>query len=234
MTLSGTTTVLMPVDVSADGPTDGDLFDRLDDVDVVVLGYYPVPNQAAPAQLRQDHESDAARRLDAVVEGLRDRGCTTTRTLVFTHDRDETVDRAAEEYGADAVLTPGDATGFERVLVAVRGTENLDRICSLVAALLADTDATVTLFHATDGSEGTPLDAAVDRLVEFGVPTDRIETHLSESGSPREEILALAGEFDALVLGETEPSLRERILGRVPSRVVEETDRPTFVVRDVE
>jgi len=234
VTLSGPATVLLPVDVSAAEPATGDLFDRLHDVDVVVLGYYPVPNQAAPAQAKRDHESDASRRLDGVVERLRERGCAAEGTLVFTHDRDETVDRAAEEYGADAVLTPGDATGFERVLVAVRGTENLDRICSLTATLLADSDATVTLFHATDGGEGSPLDAAVDRLVAAGVAPDRIETNLSETGAPRGEILDLAGEFDALVLGETEPSLRERILGRVPSRVVDETDRPTFVVRDVD
>jgi hypothetical protein len=36
------------------------------------------------------------------------------------------------------------------------------------------------------------------------------------------------------VLGETEPSLRDRILGTVPAQVTADTDTPTFVVRNLE
>ena len=41
-------------------------------------------------------------------------------------------------------------------------------------------------------------------------------------------------DFDVLVLGETEPSLRDRILGTVPAQVTADTEDPAFVVRSVE
>jgi len=237
MSLTGDSTILIPVDVSADATPAQPLVELCRSADVVLLGYYPVPDQATPAQLKQDHEADATATLEHVAKDLRDSGVDVTDVLVFTHDREDTIDRIAAEYGCDAVLTPGETEHVDSILVPVRGHTNLERIVSLLGTVMQTNDASVTLFHSvaedSDPSHGEFLvRGAVDRLTEDGIDRDRIDWELSEEESPREEIVALAEEYDLLVLGETKPSLRHRILGSVPSGIVDEVDKPAFIVRD--
>ncbi len=238
MTLSDDATILVPVDVSGEGSPAQSLVDLCRSVDVVLLGYYPVPDQVAPAQLRRDHESDATATLGRMAEAFEAGGVDVTDVLVFTHDRADAIDRVAAEYGCGAVLTPGPVDRVERVLVPVRGDANLERIVSLLAAVMRANEASVTFFHSVaddDSDRGESLvRGAVDRLDEAGVDRDRIDWQLSDAASPYDEIIDLAREYDLLVLGETEPSLRERILGSVPSRIVDEVDKPAFIVRDVD
>jgi len=237
MTRTSDSTVLLPVDVSGDATPPAGVLALLGPVDVVVLGYYPVPDQAAPAQIKYANEDAAADRLATIADRLREDDGTVTEVLVFTHDRDETVDRVAEEYDCAAVVTTGTVAAVERVLVPLRGRENLAGILAVVADLVADTRATVTLFHAVDGDgdrdEGERLLAdAVDRLTEAGVDATRTDRRLVETDDPAAAIREAAAEFDVVVIGESEPSLRERILGATPATVVDRTDAPTVVVRD--
>lgn len=240
MALDGDSTVLVPIDVSVDTPPVQPLVDLCRPVDVVLLGYYPVPDQATPAQLKADHGTEAARRLERIADRFTNSEVDLTDdVLVFTHDREDTIDRVATQYGCGAVLIAGETDDIERVLVPVRGDANLERIVSLLGSVLGASDASATFFHSvaeeSDPTRGEFLvRGAVDRLVQAGIDRDRIDWRLSEEGSPRDEIVALASEFDLLILGETKPSLRERILGSVPSRIVDEVDTPAFVVRAVE
>jgi nucleotide-binding universal stress UspA family protein len=232
-------TILVPVDVSAAEPPDIDVVDHLGDVAVVLLGYFPVPDQAEPAMVRDQHGAEAAARLDAVAA---EHGGP-PETLVFTHDREATIDRVADEYGCDAVLTggrPSDGSApVERVLVPLRGDVNLDRILAVVADLLLAGEETATLFHAVapdaDPTEGELLlEGAVDRLVEYGVDRDRIDWRLSAAGDPSADIVALGADYDLVVLGETEPSLVDRIIGGLLSGIVDALETPALIVRDVE
>jgi nucleotide-binding universal stress UspA family protein len=239
MSLGGDSTILVPVDVSDDEPPAQPLVELCRSVDVVILGYYPVPDQVAPAQLRQDHGADATAALAGVADEFRAGDIDVTDVLVFTHDRQDTVDRVANEYGCDAVLTLGQSEQIERVLVPVRSDTNLERIVSLLADVVRMSDVSITFFHSvvedSDPSRGESLvRGAVDRLDEAGIDRERIDWQLSDEESPHDEIIELAREYDLLVLGETKPSLRERILGTVPSRVVDEVDKPSFIVRNLE
>jgi len=239
MPLGGDSTILVPVDVSGGTLPAQPPIDLCRSVDVVLLGYYPVPDQLAPAQLRQDHESDATAALDRVTDTLEASGLDVEDVLVFTHDREDAIDRIANEYDCDAVLTLGPAERIERVLVPVRGDTNLERIVSLLAAIIRMSDTSITFLHSvaedSDPSHGEFLvRGAVDRLDEAGIDRERIDWQLSDAESPHDEIIDLAREYDLLVLGETEPSLRERILGTVPSRIVDEVNKPAFIVRDVD
>ena len=237
MSLSGSSSVLVPVDISGDEQPAQPLIDLCRSVDIVLLGYYPVPDQVAPAQLREDHESDATAALADVAEKFRDSGIDVTDVLVFTHDRIETMDRVANEHGCDAVLTVGTGERIERVLVPVRGGTNLERIVLLLADVMRMSDVSVTFLHSAVDDEPDNgellVRGAMDRLSEAGVDQERIDWQLADEDSPFDEIIELAQEYGLLVLGETKPSLRERIFGTVPSRVVDEVDKPAFIVRDI-
>jgi nucleotide-binding universal stress UspA family protein len=227
-------TILVPVDISDPDPPRLGIVDLLDPLEVVLLGYFPVPDQAEPALIKGEYEDEAESRLLDLAAG-RD----LTEVLVFTHDREATIDRVADQYDCDAVLSVRDADEIDRVLVPLRGDVNIERIVSVTARLLRASDATVTLFHsvAEDADESYGeflLRGATDRLVEFGIDEERVDWELSESGDPQAEIVQLGADYDIVVLGESEPSLRDRIIGRVLSHVVDELASPALIVRDTE
>ena len=229
------TTVLVPVDISVPEEFDRDVLKLFGPLRVALLGYYPVTDQSATDQARAQFEEEATAALDEIAEGFADE-TDVESVLVFTHDTEKTVERVAAEQGADAILTPGDVDEIEDVLVPIRGDPNIDNIAAFVGALMSETDATVTLFHvATDEDEESTgeylLRGVADRLVEDGVDPDRIDRRQTEDDSPASEILEHAEDHDVLVIGETEPSLRKRILGNVPTTVIEGTEKPVLVVR---
>ncbi|MDZ7688039.1 MAG: universal stress protein [Halobacteriales archaeon] len=232
-------TVLIPVDISDSYSLPAAVLNLLSSAHVVVLGYYPVPSQTAPAQIKHQHESDAERKLEAVANQLSGHADRVTDVLVFTHDRNETVDRIANTHEADAVLTPGEVESVERILVPLRGGSNVENILSLVKTLLEPTDARVTLFHSADEDDAEGhgedlLEEAVAYLVKGGVDPEPGGRTALDGEDTVADILTAGDGYDVLVIGETKPSLRDRILGRVPSKILTDTPKPVFVVRDTE
>lgn len=230
----GDLTILVPVDISEPELPNLGVLELLQPFEVVLLGYFLVPDQAEPAHLREEYEAEAAARLDEVGSRL-DR---TTQVVVFTHDRETTIDRVADQHDCDAVLSVGDTAAIDRILVPIRGDANLERIVSVVAGLLQGTAARATFFHSVDPDSGQSvgefmLRGAVDRLTEYGIDPDRVDWTLTRDGTPRRDIAEASADYDLVVVGETEPSLRDRIIGDVLSRIIDSIDKPTLVVRDV-
>jgi len=237
MSLTDTPTLLVPVDVSTDAlPGDG-LTEFLAGIDVVLLGYFPVPDQSLPAQLKLNRGDEASERLDRIKERIQAgnvAGSVETE-LVFTHDRQDAIDRVAEERACDGVLVPGETGSVERILVPLRGDLNLDRILSFAGAVARHSGASITLFHAvTDGDEDGEalLATAAEQLTAAGLDDGQISQQLSEGGDSYAQIVEQAAAFDLIVLGETEPLLRERIFGSIPAKITGQTDCPVVVVRD--
>ncbi|RLM57006.1 universal stress protein [Halobellus sp. Atlit-31R] len=232
-------TVLVPVDVSGAERPDPDLLELLGAAKVVLVGWYPVPDQTALEQMQEEHEDEAIERIESIAADFPDK--TDVETLVvFTRDRADTVDRVATDYDAEVVVVPKHVRTVERVLVPIRGDVNLNRIVSVLGSLLDQNEASVTLFHAAPSGEEdlsvgeTLLAGVADRLADAGVGRDRIDTTVVESDTPIADIVDAGMNHDVLIMGETEPSLVEHILGDVPSKVIERVGRPVLIVRDVE
>ena len=227
--------ILLPVDVSSTEPPTLAVLDVLRPFEVVLLGYFPVPDQAEPALLKHEYEDEAGARLDRVAAGRPD----LIERLVFTHDRGATIDRVADQYDCDAVLTAGDTDHLDRILVPVRGDHNIDRIASVVAGLLDGSEATATFFHSVDedGERGQAeelLRGAIEAVTAHGVDGGRLDWSVSAAGDPHGNIVDVAGDYDLVVFGETEPSLRDRIMGETLSATIDRLTVPALVVRDVE
>lgn len=235
---NGESTVLIPVNAADAEELPVALIDALSPLHVVILGYYPVPDQASPEQLRTNHGDEATAAIEETVDQFDGWGATVDSVVVFTHDHAETVDHIAVEYDVDAVLTPGDGDeDLTDVLVPVRGDENLEHIVSFVADLLRDSGATTTLYNVAESDDEASngeflLRGACDRLAEIGIDPNRIEWRVDRGSSPSDTIVGVAEEYDMLVVGESEPSLRERIFGRMTGQVVDRVTQPVLVVRD--
>jgi nucleotide-binding universal stress UspA family protein len=236
--MSTTHRVLVPFELPGADPVPPAVVETLASVEVVALGHYGLPEQTPPSAGRDQFEADAQAELDELARPFERAGVPTTTRLVFGKAREKTIDRIAIEEECDVILTPGRIERIERIVVPLRGEANLDRLLSFVGELLAGSGAAVTLFHAGKESDRRPgeeiLADATDRLADAGVARDRISRQLSESEDVGRSIVQLGEDFDLLVLGETEPSLRDRIFGRVPAQVTADTDDPAFVVRNVE
>ncbi len=236
--MSPTQKVLVPFELPDAEPVPPVLVDILATMEVVALGHYGLPEQTPPSVGRDQFEADAAAELDDLARPFGDGGIPVTTRLVFGKAREKTIDRVAIEEDCDVILTPGRAEAVERVAVPLRGEENIDRIIPFVGDLLSATDASVTLFHTSEAADRLPgekiLADATERLAATGIASDRISQQLSEDQDVSRSIVELGNQFDVLVLGETEPSLRNRILGTVPAQVTADTEDPAFVVRNVE
>lgn len=206
---------------------------------LIILGYYMVPDQASPEQLREEFEAEATAAVEAIADRFESDDGSVESVVVFTRDRSETIDRIAAEYEADAVLTTGElGESLSRIFIPLRGDENLERIVGFVSDLVQGSESEVTLYNAAESDDAATtgeflLRGACDRLEEEGLDSEQVNWQQERTDSVGKAIVAAAAEYDLLILGESKPSLRERILGHVGSRVIESTSHPVLIVRDV-
>jgi Universal stress protein family. len=231
-------TILVDIDASNPSEVSSSLISLLGPHKVVVLGYYPVPDQSTAGQLREEFGADATAAVERVADQYAAQGAVVESTVVFTRDRDKAIDTTANEYDVDAVLTPGTiGESLDHVLVPLRGDATVENIVDFVVTLLRESDTNITLFNIPGDEEEASvgeflLRGARDRLVDEGLSHDRIEWQQEFAASPTQGIADASGEYDLLIVGESEPSLRERIVGTVTNRVVDESACPELIVRN--
>ncbi|MBX0285071.1 universal stress protein [Haloarcula salinisoli] len=203
---------------------------------VVLLGYHVVPDQTATGQAKMQFEERANRRLDRYESTLEEAGATVERRLVFTHDGQKTLDRVRKKCDCLAVLVPNGTSPPDDVLVAVRGTAGVSRLADAVAGLFGSTDVTVTMYHVTETNETdddieTFLDGVKDRLTSKGMARSAIETRVDPEQKRLKAIATAAEEYDALVMGESDPSLATFVFGMPAEQIADRFLGPVLVVQ---
>ena len=228
--------VLVPVEILEGETVPESAIELLATCPVVVLGYHVLPEQTAPGQARMQFETQAQSKLDDLATAFREAGGDAETRLVFTHDEEQTLNRVADEAGCEAILIPNPAPDVERVLVPLRGEVNVARVAAFVAALIGGRDIAVTFFHVTDSEERTTagqsmVDEAAELLRDHGIPAEAIATEVTVSGKPVQAISTAAADHDAVVMGESEPSLRSFLFGEASEQVAAQSLGPVIVVR---
>lgn len=228
--------ILVPVRVLEGESIPEGVPELLANAHVVLLGYHVVPDQTATGQAQMQFEARARKRLDEFEAIFEDAGATVEHRLVFTHHGQKTIDRTITEYDALAVLVPNATRPPEDVLVAVRGAVGVDRLARVVAGLFADTGAEITLFHVAEEDETTDdvrtfLDGVSDRMTDLGLDASAIATRSGGDGDPLDAIVDAADEYDAVVMGESDPSLTTFVFGMPADQVAEQFLGPVLVVQ---
>lgn len=228
-------TVLVPLKIlEGEGVPEGTP-ELLSNAHVVLLGYHVVPEQTATGQAQMQFEERATKRLDEIEEMFSEAGASVERRLVFTHDGQKTIDRTIQEHDCMAVLVPNAAGPVEDVLVAVRGTVGLDRLARVVAGVFGGAGVSVTLYHVAEAAETDDdvqalLDGVRDRLRDLGVEAD-VETRVERGGDALDAIVEESGDFDAVVMGESDPSLATYVFGMPADQVADRFLGPVLVVQ---
>ncbi|MFO8114136.1 MAG: universal stress protein [Halorubrum sp.] len=203
---------------------------------VVLLGYHVIPDQTAAEQAREQFGETAMSKLAEFADALAAAGADVETRLVFTHDEETTIDRQIYEHNCLAVLVPNSATQVESVLVALRGTVGIERVTRLVAGLFADTGVAVTLYHVLAEGESPEdgesfLNGVQTTLVDRGMGPDGIETLVEDADAPLDAIAGRAESHDAVVMGETDPSVTTFVFGMPSKQVAERFLGPVLVVQ---
>jgi nucleotide-binding universal stress UspA family protein len=198
-------------------------------VDVTVLGYHVLPEQTPPDQARAQYEDRATDALEDLSEEFRTAGGKADHRLVFTHDREQTITRVADEINARAFAISGMTGDVEEILVSVSGDVAVDRILTFVEEVLGDRDIGVTLFLAAkdEAAADEKLGSGAERLLEAGID---VRTQV-ETGSPFGALMDAVPGHDAVVMGEKAPSLASLVFGDEADRVASASVGPVVVVR---
>jgi len=228
--------ILVPIRVLEGESVPEGVPDLLANAHVVLLGYHVVPEQTAPGQAQMQFEDRANDRLDEYEAIFEEAGATVERRLVFTHDGQKTIDRTIYEHDCVAVLVPNATGAVDDVLVAIRGTVGIDRLVRVVAGVFGATDASITLYHVaereeTDEDIDTLLDAMADGLEDFGIDASAVETRVERKRAPFDAIVDASEGFDAVVMGETDPSLATFVFGMPTDQVADQFLGPVLVVQ---
>lgn len=229
--------ILVAVDVPAPEQISQLLIELQRPLKVCLLGTYSVPEQTAPEQAREQHGEKASSALDEVADAFRATGIEVETELVFTPDVLDAVERTAVDRGCHAILLLEPVYRMERILAALRPGPLATRIARLLADLLRGTDLGATLLHVI-GEDDDPdrarreLERLKRELIEEGgVDAGQVETRLEVDDDPEDVVAGAASEHDVVLIGETEPSLRDAVLGDFSRRLADDADTPVIVVR---
>ncbi|MFT4883258.1 MAG: nucleotide-binding universal stress UspA family protein [Natronomonas sp.] len=132
------------------------------------------------------------------------------------------------------------ADDVDRILLPVAGGPHVRPAAAAAAAIAAANDGMVTavsvLQAETDRETATEwLTDAVEALAAAPGPEVGFETGVRESESVEDVLVEMATEYDIVVFGATRQSrLRERLVGSVPRRVANRTDRTVILARNAD
>lgn len=228
--------ILVPLRVLEGEPLEPGVVDLLLGARVVLLGYYEIPDQTAPGQARMQFEDRARNRLNDLEDQFEDADAIVESTLVFTRDGDETIERVAREENCVATLLLNPAAAMDDVLVAVRGDQLIDRIAAVAGSLFDDGTTSVTLLNVVRDEERIPdgealLERVRSELLDAGVDSERIDTRVETARRPIRKIVEVSEAFDAVMLGESDPSVMTVLFGEKSEQVAERFIGPVLVVR---
>ena len=231
-------TILVPLEVLEGESLPDGTSELLANAHVVLLGYHVLPEQTATEQAREQFGATARKKLREFADRLTTAGATTDIRLVFTHDEQTTINRIIYEHDCLAVLVPNSVETPESVLVAIRGRVGISRNTRLVAGLFAGTDVDVTLYHIIGADEleddaETLMNGVQNELVERGMAPDAIDVRIENptEQSAIDAITALGETHDAVVMGETDPSVTTFVFGMPSEQIAERFLGPVLVVQ---
>lgn len=223
--------VLVPVEVLEGGTLSQGVVDALGGFEVLLVGYHVVPEQTTPEQARDQFEDRAEERLDELEGVLEEAGADVESTMVFTHDREQTIERLREEHEPDAILHHQPSVEFDSVFTPLHPDFSTERVAGFVAEMLVGEDSKVYVRgYGEDGAararrfEGELEDQRVERAQTVYDAAD-LEGYVSAVAED-------ADEHDIVVVQRSEEGLKQKLadaaFGTVGERVAEASRRPVF------
>lgn len=222
--------VVLPVEVLKGETVSPGVIESLSNAEVVLLGYHVVPEQTPPGQARMSFEERATEALDEMVEAFEDAGVPVDDILVFTHDRDDSVTRVADEHGCDAIVYGQPSQNAQDILIPVLSADApLGRLADTVAALVDGRDVSVDVVAYGAEADDTPAEALVDALTKRSLSERSVAYGSRATDTPVVAAGEEASKYDLVVM-RNDFSLVDFVMGDKPRRIAEASLTPVVGV----
>lgn len=212
------------------------LLNAFQHVHVTLLGYHLVPEQMAPEHARDQFEEEAFADLDEAAEEMGQYDVEVETHLIFTSNLVSTIERVVSEQAIDALLHLRPLAQIRRVLVPLYGTQQQPEHVATFVTALARNETIEVRVRVLVQPHQTAEEKAELRQQQHGVfnaadvAAEQLDVQTVETDDPMRAIVELSDECDLIVLGEADPSLRERIFGQFHERLVPEVACPVVLV----
>lgn len=232
-------TVLIPVlfPEPALHPIADSSIEGLDGFDIVLFGYWKLPENAAVETVRETHETEAEAILYEMAAKFSQAGASTEIQLHFgpgDADNRELQNRISEETDPDAVLIADQLTSIHNILVPMRDDRHAEQIVEFLTSFDPDDIFALELFHvAADEASvdsGEEMLASVSEILHHSGYTEAdIETTVEVSEDAMSAIAEKARGHNLVVTGQ--PAGEHRLFSPVAEFVDENTETPITVIR---
>jgi len=215
--------------------------DGLSGFDIVLSGYWEIPEQQPPQSARDAHQTEADAVLYETAAQFSRVGARTEIRLAFgpagaaeqAHHN-----RMIAETGADGVLLADHLESLHNLVVPLRDVRHQDQIIDLVSAFDADSLFVLELYHVAASEEA--VESATEMLREIeqtllarGFSEADLELKVEVADDAKAAIAANARDHHLVVMGETEkPEAADRLFGPVCTYIAEESGTPIIVVQE--
>ena len=232
-------TVLLPVIFPdpALHPLSDSSITGLENFDIVLFGYWKIPENTSPETARESHETEAEAVLYEMAATFSRAGASTDIQLHFgpgSEDDRELQRRISEETDCDVVLIADELTAFNNILVPMRDDRHRRQIVDFVSLFDVEDIFVLELYHATadeDGIESAEqMLASVEETLRDGEFTEAdIETTVEIADDAKAAITEKARGHNIVVTGQP---AGDRLFSPICEYVDEHTTTPIAVIRD--
>lgn len=236
-------TLLIPVRFPNPGlyPMDDVPPDGLGGFEVVLSGYWELPDQRTETAARTAHETEADAMLYEMAAQFSHAGAPTETRLVFgprgAAQRDHQ-QHVAAEVDADGILLADHLTSLLNIVVPLRDSRHQAEIVEFVSTLDADSLFVVELYHvaadeAAAESAREMLRSVEQTLLDLGFSDADLKRTVEVAPDPRAAIVDIASEHHLVVMGETQnPDAESALFGPVCTYISEQSETPVAVVQE--
>ncbi|MEF8821170.1 MAG: hypothetical protein V5A52_02735 [Halovenus sp.] len=232
-------TVLLPVIFPdpALHPLDSSSITGLENFDIVLFGYWRIPEGTSAETARQSHETEAEAVLYDMAATFSRAGASTDIQLHFgpgSDDDRELQRRITEETDCDVVLIADDLTAFNNILVPMRDDRHKRQIVDFVSLFDVDDIFVLELYHVTADEDGVEaaegmLDSVKETLLAGEFTEADVETTVDVADDANAAIAEKARAHNIVVTGQP---AGDRLYSPICEYVDEHTTTPIAVVRD--
>lgn len=227
--------LLIPINLESLQELSPELIKITESLDLLLLGYWQVPEQSSPEQVQKQHGEEARDRLDGLAREFDTQDSFWDQQVVFSAKVGKTIDEVARSEDCDAILTPRPLKAIDHILVVLRDDIAYERLQKFLADLITDYKASLTLIFFADADDHSEkellLEGLKKRLDEESFKEATIDYETVDTKNLTKNILKRSEDCDLLVIGQTSPKLLAKFVATTDEKVAGGANKPVIVVR---
>lgn len=227
--------LLVPIDLRREEELSDFLVELTASLDILLLGYWLVPDQSSPEQIRDQYRDEAEQTLQKLVDRFQLEKAALATRLAFTADVGKTIEEVANEENCDAILVPRPVDDISSILIPVREAVSFDRLQNFVADLVEDYHSEITFLFFADSDKHDEKELVIKGLKKVlgdrGVDEASIREEVIDADNVTGDILKRARGHDLIIMSRTAPKLLNKLMRSVDEKVARGALAPVIVVR---